>query len=75
MEQEAFSNEELPYWLAFDRIQGAGIASAKVQRLREKFGNLSAAWQADYSELESVGKFIGLTEENISLFFGKESGS
>ena len=73
MEQEAFSNEELPYWLAFDRIQGAGIASAKVQRLREKFGNLSAAWQADYSELESVGKFIGLTEENISLFLEKRA--
>ncbi|MCL4459123.1 MAG: DNA-processing protein DprA [Chloroflexi bacterium] len=44
---------ELPYWVGFNLVPGIG--PAKLQRLREYFGDLESAWLANASEMERSG--------------------
>lgn len=44
---------ELKYWLGFHLTKGIG--PAKIQALLDYFGTLSAAWQANETELKRIG--------------------
>ncbi len=44
---------ETPYYLAFERVKGIG--PVKMRLLKEHFGTLARAWQADYFSLSQMG--------------------
>lgn len=45
--------EQLRYWLGFNLVRGIG--PARVRRLLDYFGELSAAWEAEAAELQQAG--------------------
>jgi DNA processing protein len=47
------SDDEIKYWVAFNRINGVG--RVRYQALVEKFKHLSEAWRASRTDLRSVG--------------------
>ncbi|NEO28054.1 MAG: DNA processing protein DprA, partial [Kamptonema sp. SIO4C4] len=48
-------NQERVYWLAWSKVAGVGAVS--IQRLRQHFGSLQAAWTAPKEELLRVEGF------------------
>lgn len=66
--QDLLSEEELSYWLAFDRLSGAGVGIKKILLLLERFGSIKEAWQTGRSDLKSVQ---GFSEEQVSSFIKK----
>src|SRR6266542_1781037 len=44
---------DLPYWVAFSRIQSIG--RARFERLERHFGALAEAWRAEAGELRVAG--------------------
>jgi DNA processing protein len=46
-------DDERPYWLAFNHVQGIG--AARVQKLLAAFGTLHEAWEASLQDLASCG--------------------
>ncbi|WP_414528120.1 DNA-processing protein DprA [Nodularia chucula] len=55
--------EERAYWLAWTGISGVG--PVLLQRLHERFGTLSTAWNATTAELKQVPGFGGQTLEKV----------
>jgi DNA processing protein len=49
----ATSQDELKYWIAFNRI--AGIGRVRYETMLSAFGTLSAAWSAGRSDLRAAG--------------------
>lgn len=58
---------ELKYWLGFNLVKGIG--PAKLQALRDYYGSLEAAWQANQAQLEK----IGFDQRAIKSFFAARS--
>ncbi len=54
---------ELKYWLGFNLVKGVG--PAKLQALRDYYGSLEVAWQANRAQLEK----IGFDQRAIKSFF------
>lgn len=54
---------DLKYWLGFNLVKGIG--PAKVEALRDYFGDLATAWQATESQLRT----IGFDQRAIQAFF------
>jgi DNA processing protein len=54
-QQEQLLAQERAFWLAWSNVPGTG--SILIQRLRQRFGTLAAAWIAPIAELESVYGF------------------
>ncbi|HZW04241.1 MAG TPA: DNA-processing protein DprA, partial [Anaerolineaceae bacterium] len=51
------------YWVGFNLIKGIG--AVRLQALLDRFGDLSAAWQASGDELRAAG----LSERIVQAFF------
>lgn len=54
---------DLKYWLGFNLVKGIG--PAKLEALRDYFGDLATAWQATESQLRA----IGVDQRAIQAFF------
>src|SRR5271170_1373342 len=61
---------ELPYWLAFHRLSGSGLGSARVRLLFEHFHSMKTAWQAKASDLKD---FQWLTLDMINSFIERRA--
>ena len=58
-------SNELPYWLAFNQIPLVGYA--RLTKLLNYFGSLSAAWKAGQSELMKAGLELKVIQQIIEL--------
>ncbi len=67
---EKLMEREIPYWLAFHQLSGAGIGTAKVKLLYEYFGSLEKAWEATSDDLRSLK---WLTLDLISNFISRRA--
>ena len=47
-------DEELSYWLAFNKISGAGLGIVKTRTLYEHFGSLKEVWSTPVEELKQL---------------------
>ena len=56
---------ELPYWLAFHQLTGAGIGPRKALKMYEAMGSLKLVWEANYGELRALEL---LSSEHINNF-------
>lgn len=68
LSDELLSKEDLPYWLAFDKLSGAGIGGKRVKMLFDRFHSLESAWKAPAAQLRMLG---WMKEEQISEFVAK----
>ena len=57
-------NDELKYWIAFNRVPGIG--RARFAKLEERFGSLAEAWRANGSALRAAGLDGRSTEMVVS---------
>lgn len=67
-ERELWTEEEQGYWLAFDRLSGAGLGLQKIKQLFERFHSLKPVWHANR---EMLKQFAWFTPEMIETFIKK----
>ncbi len=63
MPEQVKTKDDLPYWIAFNRIPQIGPARFGV--LRKYFPDMRSAWRSSLSELKNAGLSLSVSEEFV----------